>query len=78
MQQLLIDSLINEQIRTVKHIETKEKKVLTTYLDFDDTSTGRTRINSNVIIPKSNRWVPIEKEEVSMYLRKYKTMSPPI
>ena len=74
----MIDRLINEQIRTVKHIETKKKEVLTAYIDFDDTSAGRTRINGNDIIPKSNRWVSIEKEEVSVYLRKYKTTSPAI
>ena len=46
------DRLINEQTETFKHIETKENIVWIIYLAFDDSFTGRTRINGNDVIAK--------------------------
>ena len=73
------DRLANGQLRTVKHLETKEKKISTIYLALDDTLMIRTRINGNDIIAKNNKWVPIGRHEVAIYLNcKYKTTSPTI
>ena len=36
----------------------------------------RTRINGSDIIAKNNKWFPIERDEVSIYLSKYKTALP--
>ena len=48
------DRLINGQIGTANHIETKENEVSTIYLASDDTFSGLSRINGNDIIAKSN------------------------
>ena len=73
------DRFTNGQLRTIKHLETKEKKISTIYLSLDDTLMTRTRINGNDLITKNNRWVPIGRDEVSICLNcKYKTTSPTI
>ena len=70
--------LVNWQIGSANHIEVKEKEVSTIYLALDDISTGQNRSNGNDDVTKNNRWVPTDKGEVSVYLRKYKTTSPAI
>ena len=72
------DRLINGQIRTANYIETKESEVSTIYLALDDTFSGLSRTNGNNIIGKSNRWIPTERDEISIYLSKCKTTSPTI
>ena len=72
------DRLINGEIGTANHIEKKENEVCTIYLALDDTFSGLSRTNGNDIIAKSNRWIPTERDEISIYLSKCKTTSPTI
>ena len=72
------DRLINGQMRTVKHIEIKENEVRTIYLELDDKCTGQIRMSGSDVIAKNNKWVPVKREETSIYLTKYKSTSPTI
>ena len=71
------DRLINGEIGTANHIEKKENEVSTIYLALDDTFSGLSRTNGNDIIAKSNRWIPTERDEISIYLSKCKTTTSP-
>ena len=72
------DRLINRQMGTVKHIEMKENEVKTIYLELDDKSAGQIRMSGSDVIAKNNKWVPVKREETSIYLSKYKSTSPAI
>ena len=69
------DRLINGQMGTVKHIEIKENEVKTIYLELDEKCAGPIRISGSDIIAKNNKWVPVKREETSIYLSKYKSTS---
>ena len=72
------DRLINGQIGTVKHIEIKENELKAIYLELDVKRAGQFRMSGNDIIAKNSEWVPIKREEIYIYLTKYKTTSPSI
>ena len=72
------DRLINGPMGTVKHIESKDKEVQTIYLQLDDKCAGKLRMSGNDITAKNNKWVPIKREETSIFLNKYQTTSPAI
>ena len=72
------DRLINGQIGTVKHIEIKENELKAIYLELDVKRAGQFRMSGNDIIAKNSEWVPIKREEIYIYLNKYKTTSPSI
>ena len=74
----LSDRLINGQIGTVKYFVLNQNEVDTIYVAFDDTSAGQKRINGNDVIARNNRWVPIRREETSIYISKNRTTSPAI
>ena len=69
------DRLINGQMGTVKHIEIKENEVKTIYLELDEKCAGPIRISGSNVIAKNNKWVPVKREETSIYLSKYKSTS---
>ena len=48
------------------------------YLVLGDDFRNCRKMNGSDIIAKNNKWVPIKREEVSLYLHKYKTTSPTI
>ena len=48
---------------TVKHMEIKENKVRTIYLESDDKCTGQIRMSGSDVIAKNNKWVLIKREE---------------
>ena len=58
---------------TVKHMEIKENKVRTIYLELDDKCAGQIRMSGSDVIAKNNKWVLIKREETSIYLSKYKS-----
>ena len=74
----LSDRLRNGQIGTVKYFGLNQNEVDTIYVAFDDTSAGQKRINGNDVIARNNRWVPISREETSIYISKNRTTSPAI
>ena len=74
----LSDRLINGQIGTEKYFGLNQNEVDTIYVALDDTSAGQKRINGNDVIARNNRWVPIRREETSIYISKNKTTSPAI
>ena len=61
-------------MRPVKHIEIKENEVRTIYLELDKCA-GQIRMSGSDTIAKNNKWVPIKREETSIYLNKYKSTS---
>ena len=69
------DRLINGQMGTVKHIEIKENEVRTIYLELDDKCAGQIRMSGSDVTAKNNKWVPVKREETSIYLSKYKSIS---
>ena len=72
------DRLINGQMGTVKHIEIRDTEVQTIYLELDDKCAGQLRMSGSDIIAKNNKWIPIKREQTSIYFNKYKTTSPAI
>ena len=72
------DRLINGPMGTVKHTESRNKEVQTIYLELDDTCAGKLRMSGSDITAKNNKWVPIKREETSIFLIKYQTTSPAI
>ena len=72
------DRLINGQMETVKHIEIKENEVKTIYLELYGKCAGQIRMGGSDLIAKNNKWVPVKREETSIYLSKYKSTSPAI
>ena len=69
------DRLINGQMGTVKYIEIKENEVRTRYLELDDKCAGQIRMSGSDVIAKKNKWVPVKREETSIYLSKYRSTS---
>ena len=69
------DRLINEQMDTVKQIEIKENKVKTIYLELDNQCRGQIKISGSDTIVKNNKCVLLKREETSIYLSKYKSIS---
>ena len=67
---------INGQMGTVKHMETKENKVKTIYLELDDKCAGQIKMSASDVIAKNKKCVPLKREEASIYLSKYKSTSP--
>ena len=74
----LSDRLINGQISTVKYISINQNEVNAIYVAFDNVSVVQIRINGNDLIARSNKWVPIRREETSIYTNKNKATSPAI
>ena len=72
------DRLINGQMGTLKHIEIKEIEVKTIYLESGDKCAGQNRISGTDVIARNNKWVPVKRDETSIYLSKYKSTSPAI
>ena len=74
------DRLINGQMETVKQKENeiKENEVRAIYLGLDDKYAGQIRMSGCDVIAKNNKWVPVKREETSIYLGKYKSTSPAI
>ena len=72
------DRLINGQKGTVKHTEIRDTEVQTIYLELDEKYAGQLRMSVSDIIAKNNKWVLIKIEEISIFLKKYKTKSPAI
>ena len=72
------DRLINGPMGTVKHTESRNKEVQTIYLELDDKCAGKLRMSGSDITAKNNKWVPIKREETSIFLIKYQTTSPAI
>ena len=70
------DRFINGQMGTVTHMEIKENEVKTVYLELDDKCAGQIRMSASDVIAKNKKWVPVKKEETSIYLSKYKSTSP--
>ena len=61
----------------VKHIEIKENEVRTIYLQLDDEYAGKiTMCGSDV--NANNKWVPVKREETSIYFNIYRTPPPAI
>ena len=74
----LLDRLLNGHIGTVKYISINQNEVNAIYVAFDGVSAGKIRINGNDLMAKTNKWVPIKREETSIYINKYKAPSPAI
>ena len=55
-----------------------ESEIRAIYLELDGKRAGQIRMSGNEVITKSNNWVPIKREETSIYPNKYKTTSPAI
>ena len=45
------------------------------YLELDEKCAGPIRISGSDVIAKNNKWVPVKREETSIYLSKYKSTS---
>lgn len=63
--------LKNGQICTAKYYIINQNEVDTIYVAFDDILAGQKGINGNDIIRGSNKWVPIKREEASIYINKF-------
>ena len=66
---------ISGQIGITKHVEIKENKVRTIYLELDNKCAGQIRMSESDVIAKNNKWVPVNREETSICLSKYKSTS---
>ena len=62
------DRLINGQLGTVKRFKIIQNKVTTIYLKLDDDHAGLKKFNGTDTIAKDNKWVPIKKEEISIFI----------
>ena len=71
----LLDRLINGQIGTVKYISINKNEVDAIYVAFDNVSAWQIRINRNDLIARNVMWVPIKREETSIYINKCKITS---
>ena len=60
---------------TVKRVEIRDTEVETIYLELHNKCAGQLRMSGSDIVVKINKWVPIKREEASIYLNKYKTTS---
>ena len=60
---------------TVKHIEIKGNEVRSIYLELDDKCAGQIRTSESDVIAKNNKWVPVNREETSICISKYKSTS---
>ena len=69
----LLDRLLNGHIGTVKYISINQNEVNAKYVAFDGVSEGKIRKNGNDLMAKTNKCVPIKREETSIYINKYKT-----
>ena len=69
------DRLLNGQMGTVKHIEIKGNEVRSIYLELDDKCAGQIRTSESDVIAKNNKWVPVNREETSICISKYKSTS---
>ena len=47
-------------------------------MELDDKCAGQIRMSGSEVIAKINKWVPVKREETSIYLRKDKSTSPAI
>ena len=74
----LSDRLINGQISTLKYISINQNEVNAIYVAFDNVSVVQIRINGNDLMARNNKWVPIRREETSIYTNKNKATSPAI
>ena len=66
---------ISGQIGITKHVEIKENKVRTIYLELDNKCAGQIRMSESDVIAKNNKWVPVNREETSICISKYKSTS---
>ena len=48
------------------------------YLELDDKCAGQIWMSGSSVIAKYNKWVPVKREETSIYLSEYKLTSPAI
>ena len=48
------------------------------HLELDDKCAGQIRMSGSDVIAKNNKWVPVKREEASIYLSEYKSTSPAI
>ena len=71
----LLDRLLNGHIGTVKYISINQNEVNAKYVAFDGVSEVQIRKNGNDLMAKTNKCVPIKREETSIYINKYKTAS---
>ena len=71
----LLDRLLNGPIGTVKYISINQNEVNAKYVAFDGVSEVQIRKNGNDLMAKTNKCVPIKREETSIYINKYKTAS---
>ena len=71
----LSDTLKNGQIGTAKYFGINQNEVETIYVAFDDIFPELKRINGNDVIARNNNWVPIKREETSVYISKCKITS---
>ena len=69
------DRLINGQMGTVKHIEIKGNEVRSICLELDDKCAGKIRTSENNVTAKNNKWVPVNREQTSICISKYKSTS---
>ena len=69
----LLDRLLNGPIGTVKYISINQNEVNAKYVAFDGVSEVQIRKNGNDLMAKTNKCVPIKREETSIYINKYKT-----
>ena len=66
--------------RPAKDEVPKNSKISDIISDFelDDKCAGQIRMNRSDVIAKNNKWVPVKREETSIYLCKYKSTSPAV
>lgn len=67
---------VTGQIGTEKYISINQNEANAKYDAIDDVSAVQHRINWNDVIATNNKWVPIKKENTSIYINKYKIASP--
>ena len=77
MNIIIENRLINGQMGPVKQIEIKENEVRTTLLDLDDEYAGKITMSGSDV-NANNKWVPVKREETSIYFNIYKTPPPAI
>ena len=64
--------LQNFHLGPVKHIEIKENEVRTIYLQLDHEYAGKITMSGSDV-NANNKWVPVKREETSIYFNMYKT-----
>ena len=72
----LENRLVNGQLGAIKHISLNiHSNVTKIYIKFDDCKAGLEEINTNTF-GKQHFWVPIEKTEVDIRIKRIKSSSP--